>query len=113
MYYDDADEIRDTVSLNEFLSQPSNTQTIEAIQFLTGNHPDQIDPRYLTFYLQIEGIAKPYSIKILDEDYDGMLTESLAERLAEEIGADILPHLSSRVFRKSFKNKPIGNIITH
>ena len=111
MNYDYADEIRDTHSLNEFLAQPKNSEAIRAIQYLLGEHIDQIDPRYLVFSMQINSEIQRFSLPIIEGDTSGNLTESRAEELAEELTADTLYH-GHKVVMRCFQHESEGQILT-
>lgn len=111
MNYDDADEIRDSYSLNEFLAAPTNSESIAAAQYLCKVHPDQLEPRYLVFSMQIDGEIQRFSLLIAEEDSEGDLVTARAEELAEELGAERLYH-GHKVFMKSFRHEPQGDVIS-
>lgn len=91
------DEVRDSHSLNEFLAQPKLSEEMEAMQWLLGQHPDQIDPRFLCF--TVEGIR--YHIPLEKNDVDGSKTELKAEELVK----------GKRVYLKKFTHNSEGEIL--
>lgn len=111
MNYDYADEIRDNHSLNEFLAQPKNSESISAIQYLLGEHLDQVDSRYLVFSMQINNEIQRFSLPIIEGDNDGTITEARANELANQLAVDTLYH-GHKVFMRSFQHQPEGQILT-
>lgn len=107
---DYADEARDTHFLNEFLAQPKLPQEIEGAKRFLGIHPDQLEPNYLVFSMQINGESQRFSLPIVEGDSDGSMTETRAEELAESLGAERLYH-GHKVFLRSFKNQAEGTVV--